>query len=142
MKCLQPLISQVEKRFVVNKIKSIIFLFSIILPIITSANSCPKSETEGSNQILSDFYNSMNGDNWVNNTNWLIDPDPCTWNGISCNGAGEVRKVILDDNNLVGTLSASNSLCDLPALTDLNLSFNSIGGHYQNVFLMAYMMSI
>lgn len=31
-------------------------------------------------QALIDLYNSTNGDNWINNSNWLSD-DVCTWYG-------------------------------------------------------------
>ncbi len=78
-------------------------------------------------QILTDFYNSMNGNNWINNSNWLVDPDPCNWFGVTC-VSGEVTELNLNNNDLQGTFSPLNDLCGLPFLEELDLSNNSIDG--------------
>ena len=39
---------------------------------------------------LAEFYNATNGDNWVNNSNWL-NGDPCEdfWHGIYCQSTND-----------------------------------------------------
>ena len=73
---------------------------------------------------LEEFYHSTNGDNWINNTNWLITNDNtsyCDWHGIRCcskivnynKTTGEpyitplshscLNMIKLSDNNVTGT---------------------------------------
>lgn len=55
---------------------------------------------------LISLYKSTGGPSWKSATNWLEIEDHCTWEGITCHSDGEfeglVRKIELDDNNLVG----------------------------------------
>ncbi|MCP4046103.1 MAG: hypothetical protein GY732_08960 [Gammaproteobacteria bacterium] len=63
---------------------------------------------------LTELYNSTGGDNWTDNSNWLVG-DPCadSWFGVVC-GVGTVHRLILADNNLIGSIPASiNSLVNL-----------------------------
>ena len=48
---------------------------------------------------------STNGDNWLNNTGWLTDPNECNWYNAwepFCSSDGVVNQLILESNNLVG----------------------------------------
>src|SRR4051812_46640296 len=48
------------------------------------------------------LYNSTDGDNWNDNTNWLSGPVN-TWYGVTVN-SNRVTSLDLSDNNLIGTI--------------------------------------
>jgi len=70
------------------------------------------------------LYNSTNGDNWTNNTDWKVTNTPCNWFGVTC-AAGGVTELNLKENNLIGTLPDLSTLTQLQAL---NLSRNELSG--------------
>lgn len=100
-------------------------------------------QQNGINQIefeaIKVFYESTNGDNWTNNSNWNTALTACDvsndWYGLTIEG-GHVVNLNLNNNNLNGfipmdinslvnltELSASNNqLTDLPNLSGLNLT--------------------
>ena len=67
-------------------------------------------------EILVALYNSTNGPNWTNNTNWLTDAPLGDWHGVETDENGRVTKLELGFNNLSGSLP--------PELGDLT-TFNS-----------------
>jgi hypothetical protein len=83
------------------------------------------------------LYNSTNGDNWLNNENWLKG-DPCqnNWFGVTCRklevgeseqlAAHTVTRLDLGDNNLVGNLPGE--LGNLTNLNGLYLNSNILTG--------------
>ena len=95
-------------------------------------------------EALLAFYNSTNGNNWINNNGWVdgaaqTSCDPCdgSWYGVLCNVEGRVVCVDMDGdpacgfdgdtgNNLGGTLP--EEITDLSELESLILDFNNIGG--------------
>ena len=56
---------------------------------------------------LIDLYNSTNGDNWTNNTNWCSDLPVGEWYGVSTDGQGRVIGLNLKNNLLSGSISES-----------------------------------
>ncbi|MCB1756723.1 MAG: hypothetical protein KDJ38_14465 [Gammaproteobacteria bacterium] len=90
----------------------------------TAAFAAPdQAQTDALNAL----YTSLNGANWVDNTGWNTDTDPCSWFGVTCDGAGaNVTQINLQDNRLVGTIPAS--ITDLSQLQILVLQNNSLGG--------------
>ncbi|KAL3925428.1 MAG: hypothetical protein SGILL_000414 [Bacillariaceae sp.] len=83
---------------------------------------------EGSERdILEHLYNSMDGANWIDNTNWL-DPDEsiCNWYGIQCVSDSEnsVASIDLSNNRLSNALPSD--VYDLPNLMELKLQGNDI----------------
>jgi len=72
--------------------------------------------------ILTNLYSSMGGSEWVDSTNWAKDDDVCSWYGIECNDVKQVVRILLSNNNLVG--SPPSELFNLPKLETLDLSFN------------------
>ena len=78
-------------------------LQAFILVFITNYVFC---ETPAADRaILVDFFYSLGGTGWADNTNWL-DGDPClnSWFGVTC-GTGDVIVYLqLPGNNLQGTI--------------------------------------
>jgi len=69
------------------------------------------------------LYNSTDGENWGNNTNWNVTNKPCSWYGVTCKN-GSVRELQLSDNNLNGSIS--KKFFNLKKLKKLDLSDNEI----------------
>ncbi len=67
------------------------------------------------------LYNSTNGSNWDNNTNWLSAQPVDDWYGVTVSG-GHVTSINLNGNNLNGSLTKEFTY--LPYLEILNLSQN------------------
>ena len=82
----------------------------------------------GDSLALVAFYDSTNGPNWTNNSNWLQPGQPVsTWYGISTNTSSDhVVLIQLAGNNLTGHLPAV--MFDLPELELLYLYRNEISG--------------
>ncbi len=100
--------------------------------------------------VLTSLYGSTNGASWTNRTNWNGGVGTeCTWFGVICDGGqGQVIRIDLPSNNLVGTLPSLNgltalqsfwaygnqltgsipSLNGLPALTYFNVDANKLSG--------------
>lgn len=74
---------------------------------------------------LVDLYNSTNGANWTNKTYWLPVNPINTWYGVTVTN-GRVTSLILENNNLSGTLPLS--LGQLTELNWLSLFHNNITG--------------
>jgi|GEM_PF-365669 len=73
---------------------------------------------------LIDLYNSTNGAQWTNKTNWLSGKIS-TWYGVTIVN-NRVAKLVLNGNNLVGTIP--QSIGDLRALNWLYLYSNNLSG--------------
>lgn len=74
------------------------------------------------------IYNSTNGANWTNSTNWLGGTGTeCTWFGVQCGGSNTfVSKLILPNNNLTGVLPTDVN--QFGSMDELNLAQNHITG--------------
>ena len=106
--------------------------------------------------ILVQFYNSTDGPNWTNNTNWLSDLPLDEWNGIRLNADRRVVSIYLGSNGLNGTIPSSIgqltelgtlwlngnqltgaipiSIGNLSKLDDLDLSSNQLTGNIPSSF--------
>ncbi|PRP81868.1 LRR receptor-like serine/threonine-protein kinase GSO2-like [Planoprotostelium fungivorum] len=74
-------------------------------------------------RILKQFFNETGGPHWFNNTGWN-ETDVCAFYGVQCRN-GSVSSLTLDNNNLLGEITA---LTRLPALTHLSLTDNVLKG--------------
>ena len=77
----------------------------------------------GEYQALIQFYVSLSGPQWQNNTYWLSDTAVAYWYGITLIDKIHVQQINLDNNSLQGTLAGLNRLS---RLTGLSLAFNII----------------
>lgn len=71
------------------------------------------------------FYNTTNGNNWTNKTDWITGADAATWFGITVVG-DRVTEIRLPNNNLQGDLS--NTLAPLEHLKVLDFGNNRLTG--------------
>ncbi|WP_298320825.1 immunoglobulin domain-containing protein [uncultured Aquimarina sp.] len=98
----------------------IILLLCLCSSIVSVAQVSPQER-----QALIDLYNSTDGANWTNNTNWLTDAPVRDWYGVTAVN-GKITRLSLVNNNLVGNLP--NSISNLLNLTSLGLTTNKISG--------------
>ena len=78
-------------------------------------------------EVLIKIYNSMGGAEWKKNTNWITHPDVSMWKGVKMNHqTGRVNKILLADNNLVGSLPPE--IGTLEELIEIDLRINRISG--------------
>lgn len=88
--------------------------------------------TKTDSLALVDLYNSTNGANWNNKTNWLTKQPICNWNGITEDKSGKVTAITFYSNSLSGNLPAS--LGNLTSLITLNLAANGLTGSIPSSF--------
>ncbi len=77
-------------------------------------------------EALMAIFNSTNGNNWRNKTNWGTNKPLSEWYGVKINGDGTVYSLYLSDNNLSGSFPAD--VCRLINLRSLDLSSNNLYG--------------
>ena len=104
----------------ISKLLIAVILFTAISPTLKAQVNTQDS------LALVDLYDSTNGANWKNNTNWLTTSPLNTWNGIVLDSSGRVSQINLYINNLTGTLPSS--IGNLTQLTSISLHINAIGG--------------
>ena len=75
---------------------------------------------------LASFYYSLGGGSWNNSTNWLGDGHYCSWYGVLCDRFERMEQLVLEANNLVGTIPAEVALWD--NLQVFWLNFNELSG--------------
>ncbi len=75
---------------------------------------------------LENLYNATNGNVWFPASDWLLNCEPCSWEGIFCDKNERVISISLSNRNLTGALLLNED--DLPFLKRLQLSNNNIGG--------------
>jgi len=83
----------------------------------------PSYGESGEQSILSTFFDTCAGDEWIYNENWLDNSvDICSWFGITCNSEEEVKMIRLRDNNIQCEIPVE--IFYLPSLMVLDLSGN------------------
>lgn len=107
------------------KKKILIVLRLLASPVFWSlgfGQSCNKSDS----LELVKFYNATGGVNWAES--WNLQRPVRTWSGVRLSPAGNVVSIVLQTNNLKGTLPDIN----LPELVTLKLGFNQLNGSVPN----------
>lgn len=87
----------------------------------STVTEIPQSQCEA----LVAFYNATDGDNWSDNTDWLVTNTPCSWHGIIC-AAGNVTNLRLMNHQLSGAIPPE--IGNLTALRYLYLWDNQLSG--------------
>ncbi|CAN0347661.1 unnamed protein product, partial [Ectocarpus fasciculatus] len=72
------------------------------------------------------LFRSTRGSGWKNSNNWNTTAPLSEWYGVHVDGEGRVVMLLLDDNNLQGTIP--RELGTLATLQVLNLSKNGLTG--------------
>ena len=93
--------------------------------VITSQNKINAQINKTDSLALVDLYNSTNGNNWKNHTNWLTASPVSSWYGIIVSGK-KLKEILLEQNQMTGSLPAS--IGNFKDLTDLSFRSNRIGG--------------
>ena len=80
--------------------------------------------------VLVKLYNATNGDQWLNNENWLSDMPLMAWHGVRVNDQGKVTELVLPSNGLKGALIPVIGLLNtLARLERLDLGSNELSGN-------------
>ena len=87
----------------------------------SNSGECSDEPCHPDYPALMALYNSTDGANWTDNTNWEEDCDVCNWYGITCEN-NRVTKIELGLNNLQGPIPPE--IGNLTELTILNLQLN------------------
>ena len=83
-------------------------------------------ENESDRAALVAFYQSTNGPDWKNKSNWLSNRRLGAWHGVTTDGSGRVIHLELPQNRLTGQIPPE--LGNLNNLLLLNLSWNRLSG--------------
>jgi Leucine-rich repeat (LRR) protein len=95
-------------------------------PVLSFTNCASQSEIPTTEcDALVALYNSTNGANWTNHTDWLQTNTPCSWYGVTCDG-GHTTSLSLTENELAGTIPSE--IENLAYLSLLDLSHNQLTG--------------
>src|SRR6266542_1178854 len=105
------------------KTKSI--LFCLVFALCANINTSNAQVNQQDSLALVDLYNSTNGPNWNNHTNWLTKSPVSTWYGIGVVNT-RVTMIRLERNNLNGKIPSS--IGNLVGLSKLHLDNNQLSG--------------
>ena len=102
--------------------RSVLVALLVLIPMSYADAQIPSIEREA----LIALYNSTDGANWSDNTNWLGEVGTeCTWYGVTCSG-GHVAWLHLSSNQLRGVIPPE--LGNLSSLWELYLYNNRLNG--------------
>ncbi len=92
----------------------------------TSPTAEPTTSPESDREALIALYDSTDGPNWTNNTNWLSDAPLGQWYGVTTDGTERVTRLELQSNSLSGELPPETG--NLSKLLILRLPDNDLSG--------------
>ena len=91
-----------------------------------SGDNCVPEDSAEDRAVLVELYNSTNGANWADNTNWLSDKPMRTWYGVTTDDEGRVAELSLSDNQLSGEIPTE--LGNLSNLEQVGINDNQLTG--------------
>jgi hypothetical protein len=108
--------------------KNFLILFFITASLFKTSDSFGQVNVKDSMALVT-FYDSTNGPNWKNNTNWLTANPVSTWYGVTVTNE-RVTGVILSNNGLVGKIPVHQHFKGgtLSSLQYLELDSNQLSG--------------
>ena len=89
-------------------------------------SSCAPEDSLEDREVLVKLYDTLDGENWTNNTNWLTERPIREWYGVTNDASGRVNGLSLDGKELTGELPAE--LGSLSNLQRLELGNNKLTG--------------
>ena len=89
-------------------------------------SSCAPEDSSKDREVLVQLYNTLDGENWRNNTNWLTELPIRQWHGVTNDASGRVTRLLLESNGLVGEIP--KELGSLSNLKRLELANNYLTG--------------
>ncbi|MCY3808851.1 MAG: hypothetical protein OXG58_05415 [Gemmatimonadetes bacterium] len=94
----------------------------------TACTSTPPEEPVTERDALVALYESTGGPNWIREDGWLSDTALGDWYGVGTDDQGNVTRIVLNENNLVGSLPP-----ELGVLTHLSrLSLSAQHAHWRD----------
>jgi len=120
------------RKLVIGLLMSVFLLGGLTLSPVLASPLVAEFNCAGQSSIPVDqckalvaIYEATGGENWINNTGWLQEADPCQWYGVSCSD-GNVVALDVFGNNLTGTLPLE--IGGFPNLKTLTINGNPISG--------------
>ncbi|MCP3928770.1 MAG: hypothetical protein GY705_06680 [Bacteroidetes bacterium] len=99
-----------------------------VLASLSSSHLRAQCDPASDSLALVALYNATNGDEWEDNTNWLVEGQAIgSWHGVYVNLNGCVERLDLSFNNLKGELPPE--IGNLSNLTKLSLNYNQLTGN-------------
>jgi len=95
-----------------------------LLWLLSFAAPSASEVTNRQRSYLNRLFEISDGRRWINNDGWNTTTPVCQWYGISCDRQGEVMRIELEANNLVGRIP--KSIYEFPELIKIDLKNNKI----------------
>ena len=93
----------------------------------------PRCGQQGDYAALLSLYDSTGGTNWTSKQDWLTAAPLGDWYGVTTDASGRVSRLVLQENNLTGSIPPE--LGNLDAIVVLHLYSNSLEGPIPDSFL-------
>ena len=101
--------------------------FPLMVSAAVLATACTSAGPEVSERdALVALFESTAGSGWINRDGWLSDAELGNWYGVDTDSLGHVTRLVLDGNNLVGSIPSE--LGGLVHLKNLSLRRNGLTG--------------
>lgn len=101
--------------------------FPLMVSASVLATACTSAGPEVSERdALVALFESTGGSGWINRDGWLSDAEPGNWYGVDTDSQGHVTRIVLNENNLVGSIPSELGV--LVHLSRLSLQRNKLTG--------------
>ena len=101
--------------------------FPLVVSAAVLATACTSAGPEVSERdALVALFDSTGGSDWINRDGWLSDTEPGNWYGVDTDSDGHVTRIVLNENNLVGSIPSEIGV--LVHLSRLSLQRNGLTG--------------
>lgn len=100
-----------------------------VVAAVILATACTRTQPEGKvteRDALVALYESTGGSDWISSDGWLSDAELGDWYGVDTNDQGHVTRIVLTENNLVGSIPSELGV--LAHLSRLSLQRNGLTG--------------